>query len=255
MDTEIISLESNPAGTALQGQPVEILVTVRNNGRAPINIPVQLIFPSTEKSPERRSPRVQPGETAVAAFVWRTSGYPPGLHTLRAELTEPGNVTAGLTAANLHLQLTQPLIDVIIAGISASPEGAMVGALVEIAIAVSNDSAFAVNVPITLHYPSADKQPETRRPRVDPGETAMATFEWRTKPKPRWDVHLPGAGNRGGSLAGVFRPLIAGPSGSAVSPRLSGWTARPGICRPSPAPPPCPPGTDCQWPPLSPSPR
>ena len=68
----------------------------------------------------------------------------------------------------------------------------------------------------------------------------------RAKPKPRWDVHLPGAGNRGGSLAGVFRPLIAGPSGSAVSPRLSGWTARPGICRPSPAPPPCSPGTDCQ---------
>ena len=66
------------------------------------------------------------------------------------------------------------------------------------------------------------------------------------KPKPRWDVHLAGAGNRGGSLAGVFRPLIAGPSGSAVSPRLSGWTARPGICRPAPAPPPCCPSTDCQ---------
>ena len=49
---------------------------------------------------------------------------------------------------------------------------------------------------------------------------------------------MPGAGNRGGSLAGVFRPLIAGPYGSAVSPRLSGWTARPGICRPAPAPPP-----------------
>ena len=32
----------------------------------------------------------------------------------------------------------------------------------------------------------------------------------------------------------MFRPLTAGPSGSAVSPRLSGWTARPGICRPSP---------------------
>ena len=47
---------------------------------------------------------------------------------------------------------------------------------------------------------------------------------------------MPGAGNRGGSLAGVFRPLITGPSGSAVSPRLSGWTARPGICRPSPLP-------------------
>ena len=61
------------------------------------------------------------------------------------------------------------------------------------------------------------------------------------KPKPRWDVHLPDAGNRAGRFAGGFRLLIAGPSGSAASPRLSGWPARTGICRPSPAPSPCSP--------------
>ena len=92
--------------------------------------------------------------------------------------------------------------------------------------------------------------------------TEAVSLQWghrlsamETKPKPRWDVHFPGDGNRCGSLAGVLRALIAGPSGSAVSPRLSGWTARQGICRPAPAPPPCCPSTDCQWPPLSPSPR
>ena len=42
-----------------------------------------------------------------------------------------------------------------------------------------------------------------------------------SKPKPKWDVHLTEARNRAGSLSGVIRPLIAGPSGSAVSPRLS----------------------------------
>ena len=89
---------------------------------------------------------------------------------------------------------------------------------------------------------SAIAQPSRDAPRC--GRPTWGTTA--PKPKPRWDVHLPGAGNRGGSLAGVFRPLIAGPSGSAVSPRLSGWTARPGICRPSPAPPPCCPSTDCQ---------
>ena len=46
---------------------------------------------------------------------------------------------------------------------------------------------------------------------------------WTTKLKPRWDVHLPGAGNRAGGLAAIFRPLIAGPSGSGASPRVSGW--------------------------------
>ena len=43
-----------------------------------------------------------------------------------------------------------------------------------------------------------------------------------TKPKPRWDVHLLSVGSRAGSLAGMFRPLTAGQSGSAVSLRLSG---------------------------------
>ena len=43
-----------------------------------------------------------------------------------------------------------------------------------------------------------------------------------TKPKPRWDVHLLSVGSRAGSLAGMVRPLTAGQSGSAVSPRLSG---------------------------------
>ena len=47
-----------------------------------------------------------------------------------------------------------------------------------------------------------------------------------TKPKPRWDVHLPGAGNRAASFADVLRPLIAAPSGSVASPRLSGWPVR-----------------------------
>ena len=93
--------------------------------------------------------------------------------------------------------------------------------------------------------------------RREPGNRLASEMilDAETKPKPKWDVYLPGDGNRCGSLAGVSRPLIAGQYGSAVSPRLSGWTARPGICRPSPAPLPCFPGRDCLSPPLSPNPR
>ena len=56
------------------------------------------------------------------------------------------------------------------------------------------------------------------------------------KPKPRWDVHLLGVGNRAGMLARVPRPLTGGRSGTAASPHPSGWTARLGSFRPSPAP-------------------
>ena len=41
-------------------------------------------------------------------------------------------------------------------------------------------------------------------------------FREKTKPKPRWDVHLPEVGDRAGSLAGGIRPLIAGPCGSGA---------------------------------------
>ena len=119
-----------------------------------------------------------------------------------------------------------------------------------------HSTAFAIGPTAVEEKPKADCR--TRKGNNAPGPFSgpcCCSREREPKPKPRWDVHLPGVGNRGGSLAGVFRPLIAGPSGSAVSPRLSGWTARPRICRPSPARPPCSPGTDCQWPPLSPSPR
>ena len=55
-------------------------------------------------------------------------------------------------------------------------------------------------------------------------EKAQRLLGWRPKPRPRWDVHLPDAGNRAGNragnlagnLAGALRPSIAAPSGSAV---------------------------------------
>ena len=52
----------------------------------------------------------------------------------------------------------------------------------------------------------------------------------RTKLKTRWDVHLRGVGDGAGSPEIAFLPLIAGRSGSAVSPRPFGWSDRPGSC-------------------------
>ena len=39
-------------------------------------------------------------------------------------------------------------------------------------------------------------------------------------------MHLLGYGNRVASFSGVLRPLIAGRSGSTVSPHLSGWPVK-----------------------------
>ncbi len=179
-DAEILSIASNPADTAVQGQPVEILVQVRNNGPVAIPVPIELTFPSADKAPERRSPRVAAGGQATAAFVWSTGNYPVGVHTLRAALVSDGNITTGRTADDVQVELTVAPLAATITKVWSTPDAPMVGTPVEIMVAVRNDGPVGVNVPITLHYPSAGKQPETRRPRVGSGETGLATFEWLT---------------------------------------------------------------------------
>ena len=180
VDAEILSITSNPADTAMRGQPVTILVQVRNNGRAAINVPVELNFPPEAKAPERRSPRVSAGGQATAAFVWSTGNYPVGVHTLRAELVSAGNHTAGKTTADVQVELTAVSLAATITRVRATPDAPMVGTPVEIVVAVRNDGPVAVNVPVTLYFPSDGKLPETRRPRIGPGETAEAAFRWLT---------------------------------------------------------------------------
>ena len=179
-DVELVSMVSTPPVAAMQGQWVEIQVAVRNNGSTAVNVPILLTFPSEEKSPERKSPRILPGETAVASFTWKTRNYEPGLHVLRAEILLENNLTPGDTSAELQFLLEPRTITATILEVSTVPEAPVVGEAVSITILVRNDGPISANIPVTLHFPSADKQPETRRPRIAPGATAAANFTWRT---------------------------------------------------------------------------
>ncbi len=76
-DVELVSMVSVPPVEAMQGQWVEIQVTAQNNGSAAVNVPIQLTFPAEDKRPERKSPRILPGEAAIASFTWKTRNYEP----------------------------------------------------------------------------------------------------------------------------------------------------------------------------------
>ena len=181
LDAEILSIASNPANTAVQGQPVEILVQVRNNGPVAIPVPIELTFPSPDKAPERRSPRVLPGATETVNFVWKTGAYSVGEHTLRATLTGVDNVTEGNTSADVRVELTLAPLDAEILSITSNPANTAVqGQPVEILVQVRNNGPVAIPVPIELTFPSADKAPERRSPRVLPGATETVNFAWKT---------------------------------------------------------------------------
>ena len=180
VDAEIVAMYTSPRSTASQGEPVTVSVEVRNNGRAAINVPVELTFPSADKAPERRSPRILPGETTTVEFMWNTRNYEPGRHSLYARLTGSGNITGGSTEAVVQLLLTPPVIAATIETISTHPFSARVGDSVDITVVVRNDGPISAYIPVTIYYPSSDRQPETRSPLTQPGSTSVVSFRWRT---------------------------------------------------------------------------
>ena len=188
MNAAIVNVSTYPAETAMVGMPVEVWVDVRNDGPVAVRIPVQLAFPSDEKKPERDSERIGPGEIARYSFTWKTSNYEPGAHTLRAAIPLDDNVTVGDTSAELRFELTPPVINAAIVDIAVTPEPPRVGEPVTIAVNIRNDGTLAANIPVTLHFPASSKQPATKRPRVAPGETGSASFQWLTS-RYEPDVH------------------------------------------------------------------
>ena len=180
IDVAIVGIGSAPSESVVQGQEVKIWVDVVNNGPSALNVPMELTFPSSDKQPERKSPRIEPGQAARIEFTWKTSSYDPGIHALTATLLAKYNATELDTSATIQIRLISPHLIASIVDVSWRPDSPVVGAPVRITVSVRNDGPVAANIPVTLHFPSADKQPETRRPRVAPGAIGLASFTWRT---------------------------------------------------------------------------
>ena len=68
-------------------------------------------------------------------------------------------LTRRLTLSSRRRSLRQSIVDV-----SIIPETPRVGEAVTVTVTVRNDSPIAANIPVTLRFPSKDKQPEIRRP-------------------------------------------------------------------------------------------
>ena len=106
--------------------------------------------------------------------------------------------------------------------------GSLTPGLEEVLVRLGSWMPFAQAQQLLLDWMKLDSLSEAtvRRHTEGAGAAYVAIQEEEAKLKPRWDVHLPWCGHRAGSRSGMLRPLIATPSGSAVSPRLSGWSAR-----------------------------
>ena len=180
VDVAIVGMGSDPSETAVRGQEVKIWVDVINDGPSALNVPVQLTFQSAEKQQERKSARVEPGEIRRVEFTWKTVNYDPGIHALTAMLLAEYNITELDTSATIQIRLVSPQLVASIVDISWHPASPVVGEPVSIEVTVRNDGIVAARIPVTMHFPSGHRQPETKRPRVAAGAVGAASFTWRT---------------------------------------------------------------------------
>ena len=172
-DAELISVVATPS-LAYVGEPVWVDVTVLNPENSAANIPLLLEFPGESRPDERRNPSVRPHQSVTRHIEWRTGDLASGTYTLRASAEIAGRaITADTTVT---LQMDTEIISVT----SDPPSTALQGQPVTILVQVRNNGRAAINVPVELTFPSADKAPERRSPRVLPGATETVNFVWKT---------------------------------------------------------------------------
>ncbi len=170
---ELLTVYALPSPADL-GEPVSIWVTVLNPKDFDAQIRIILGFPGNTRRDEHRNPRVKARQSVTRQFEWRTGNLEPGEYQLPVSASVAGRTIS--TVVTVVLQIHAEIISV-----KSSPDQAIQGQPVEIAVAVRNNGSAAVNLPITLNYPALGKSPERRSPRIGAGETEVATFQWLTR--------------------------------------------------------------------------
>lgn len=174
----IVSATSSPAAGAVPGQAVSILVKVQNNGPQARRIPITLHFPSSNKQPETRRPRIEPNAIGTAAFTWRTTRYQPGTYTFRVVAGEPGNSVS----QTLSLILLPPPVDFAVRRVEIvrNDRHFVQGEWIEITALVHNRGLWPGRATVTLRDLTNLDDLYSKPVSLQTGESRLITFTWKT---------------------------------------------------------------------------
>ena len=174
----IVSITTAPGDGAVRGQAVSILVKARNNGPAARRIPITLYFPSADKQPETRRPRVAANAVGTAAFTWRTTRYQPGTYTFRVVVGEPGSSVS----QTLELILLPPPVDFAVAQVNIvrNDRHFVQGEWVEITALVHNRGPWPGRATVTLRDQTNRDDLYSKPVSLQTGESRLVAFTWKT---------------------------------------------------------------------------
>ena len=148
---------------------------MRNDGTHAANVPVTLHFPSPDKQPETRRPRIAPGQTGTATFTWRTGRYHYGEHTFRVEVPTANPHTFTAT-------LLPPTVDFAVAEIypPSASYPIVKGDWVEVAAFVRNFGPYTGRAQVVLRDLTERRAMYSQNITLPPGGARVVEFTWKT---------------------------------------------------------------------------
>ncbi len=177
-----------PAGPAIQGETVDVEVTVKNQGTSDANAKITLLYVPAEGQPgiaAEKTVAIAAGATETVTLSWDTSGTTLGVYTIRAgaTLVEDSSVAHFLISTTSITIVTPPPYAVAVTAVKAASATAIQGATVDVDVTVKNLGTSDANAKITLLYVPAEGQPGIAAEKtvaIAAGAAETVTLSWDT---------------------------------------------------------------------------
>ena len=175
------------SATVIQGDTVNVDVTVENQGTSGANAAVMLLYIPGQGQPGTPAEivAIPAGESETVTLSWNTSDAMPGAHIIRAyaTLVEDTNVSDSRDAVSTITIVTPPPYAVAVTAVDVARAMVTQGDTVDVDVTVENRGALDANAVVTFFYRPVDGQEETAEERTvasAAGAAETVTLSWHT---------------------------------------------------------------------------
>ncbi len=181
--TDIAVTEVNAPSSTVQGETVDINVTVENTGNQPVNENIDVILEDLTDDNTVNTQQISglnAGAAETLTFSWNTGDASIGEHELQgAHSIDDDNSDNDSETASIAVE--EPA-DISITDISATPSSVIQGESVEVDVTIENTGEQpAEDFSVTLEDLTDDNTIETQSGNsLDPGDNTTLTFVWDT---------------------------------------------------------------------------
>ena len=173
--------------TAIQGDTVDVDVTVENQGTSDANAAVTLFYrpvDGTEETADEKTVDIVAGSSETVTLSWDTSAATPGDYTITAGaiLVEDTNVSDSWDALPT-ITISPPPYAVAVTAVEVASATATQGDTVDVDVTVENQGTFDANAKITLLHVPAEGEPGIAAEKtvaIAAGATETVTLSWDT---------------------------------------------------------------------------